>query len=130
MHVLNYHQEESNRGKSGFNFFKYYDVAMIGITSYTKTLMRAATFVGAILGLFSMVIAIYVFVSKLLYWDSYPLGTASIIIGIFFIGAINLFFIGILGEYILTINARVLKKPLVVIEKKLNFAEEKKKDEE
>jgi len=130
MYVLNYHQEESNRGKSGFNFFKYYDVAMIGITSYTKTLMRAATFVGLILGMFSILIAIYVFVRKLLYWNSYPLGTASIIIGIFFIGAINLFFIGILGEYILTINARVLKKPLVVIEKKLNFAEEKKKDEE
>ena len=120
-YVLNYHQAESNRGSSGFNFFKYYDIAMIGITSYTKTLMRAATFAGAILGLVGVAIAVFVFINKLVHWESYPIGTASIIIGIFFMGAIQLFFIGILGEYILTINSRVLKRPLVVIEKKLNF---------
>lgn len=129
-YILNYHQAESNRGSSGFNFFKYYDVAMIGITSYTKTLMRAATFAGAILGFISIAIAIFVFINKLINWDTYPLGTASIIIGIFFIGAIQLFFIGILGEYILTINSRILKRPLVVIEKKLNFEEDKQASRE
>ncbi len=123
-YIFKYKQKESNRGKSGFNFLKLYDVAMLGITSYTKTLMRMATFVGGILGIFSLLFAIFIFINKLLNWNEYPVGTASIIIGIFFIGAVQLFFIGILGEYILSINTRVLKRPLVVVEKKLNFDED------
>lgn len=123
-YIIQYEQSESNRGRSGSNFFKNYDVAMIGITSYTKTLMRMATFIGGILGIFSLLFAIFIFINKLLNWNEYPVGTASIIIGIFFIGAVQLFFIGILGEYILSINTRVLKRPLVVIEKKLNFDED------
>ena len=123
-YIFRYKQKESNRGKSGFNFLKLYDVAMLGITSYTKTLMRMATFIGGILGIFSLLFAIFIFVNKLLNWNEYPVGTASIIIGIFFIGAVQLFFIGILGEYILSINTRVLKRPLVVVEKKLNFDED------
>ena len=122
-YILNYEQKESNRGKSGFNFFKLYDVAMIGITSYTKILMRMATFAGAILGILSLLFALFIFINKLLNWNEYPVGTESIIVGIFFIGAIQLFFIGILGEYILTINSRVLKRPLVVVEKRLNYDE-------
>ena len=124
LYIFKYKQKESNRGKSGFSFFKLYDVAMLGITSYTKTLMRMATFVGGILGIFSLLFAIFIFINKLLNWNEYPVGTASIIIGIFFIGAVQLFFIGILGEYILSINTRVLKRPLVVVEKKLNFDED------
>ena len=119
--IIEYNQAESNRGRSGSNFFKNYDAAMIGITSYTKTLMRMATFIGGALGIFSLLFAMFIFINKLLNWNDYPVGTASIIIGIFFIGAIQLFFIGILGEYILSINTRVLKRPLVVVEKKLNF---------
>lgn len=122
-YIIQYEQSESNRGKSGSNFFKNYDLAMLGITSYTKTLMRMATFVGGILGIFSLLFAIFIFINKILNWNEYPVGTASIIIGIFFIGAVQLFFIGILGEYILSINTRVLKRPLVVVEKKLNFDE-------
>lgn len=120
-YIIQYEQSESNRGRSGSNFFKNYDLAMLGITSYTKTLMRMATFVGGILGIFSLLFAIFIFINKLLNWNEYPVGTASIIIGIFFIGAVQLFFIGILGEYILSINTRVLKRPLVVVEKELNF---------
>ena len=116
-YIIQYEQSESNRGRSGSNFFKNYDLAMLGITSYTKTLMRMATFVGGILGIFSLLFAIFIFINKLLNWNEYPVGTASIIIGIFFIGAVQLFFIGILGEYILSINTRVLKRPLVVVEK-------------
>lgn len=123
-YIIQYEQSESNRGRSGSNFFKNYDLAMLGITSYTKTLMRMATFVGGILGIFSLLFAIFIFINKLLNWNEYPVGTASIIIGIFFIGAVQLFFIGILGEYILSINTRVLKRPLVVVEKKLNFDED------
>lgn len=123
-YIIQYEQSESNRGRSGSNFFKNYDLAMLGITSYTKTLMRMATFIGGVLGIFSLLFAIFIFMNKLLNWNEYPVGTASIIIGIFLIGAIQLFFIGILGEYILSINTRVLKRPLVVVEKKLNFDED------
>jgi glycosyltransferase involved in cell wall biosynthesis len=122
--VLNYPQRESNRGKSNVNFSKAYDVVMLAVTSYTKTLMRVATFVAGILGIISILLAFIVFVNKLLDWNSYPLGISTIIIGVFFIGAIQLFFIGILGEYILSINTRTLKRPLVVPEEKLNFDEE------
>lgn len=120
-YILPYRQEESNRGSSGFNFFKLYDVAMLGITSYTKVLMRTATFVGGVLAITSIIFALFVFINKILNWETYPVGTASIIVGIFFIGAIQLFFIGILGEYILSINTRILKRPLVVVDKKINF---------
>lgn len=122
--VVPYEQAESMRGKSGFNFLKYYDVAMLGITSYTKILMRIATFVGAVLGMISVFLALFVFINKLLNWDAYPIGTASILIGVFFIGAVQLFFIGILGEYILSINTRSMRRPLVVVGEKINFEPE------
>ena len=123
--VIPYEQAVSLRGKSGSNFLKNYDVAMLGITSYTKILMRIATFIGAALGIVSALFAIFVLVSKLLDWNSYPYGTATIIIGVFFIGAVQLFFTGILGEYILSINTRSMRRPLVVVGEKINFDEEK-----
>lgn len=124
--IIPYEQAESLRGKSGFNFMKYYDVAMLGITSYTKILMRIATFLGAILGIFSVCLAIFVFISKLLNWYDYPYGTASILIGVFFIGAVQLFFMGILGEYVLSINTRSMRRPLVVVGEKINFEDQAK----
>lgn len=119
--IVKYEQSIGLRGNSGFNFMKYYDVAMLGITSYTKILMRIATFIGAILGLLSVGLAVFVLIHKLLNWDAYPAGTASILIGVFFIGAVQLFFIGILGEYILSINTRSMRRPLVVVGEKINF---------
>lgn len=123
-YVIKYNQAESNRGKSGSNFFKNYDIAMLGITSYTKTLMRIATFIGAAIGIISGLFALFIFINKLLNWNNYPIGIPTIIIGVFFIGAVQLFFTGILGEYILSINTRTMKRPLVVIGEKLNFEED------
>lgn len=125
--VIQYEQAESLRGKSGFNFMKYYDVAMLGITSYTKILMRIATFIGAALGIFSMLLAVFVLVSKLLNWNAYPYGSATILIGVFFIGAVQLFFMGILGEYILSINTRSMHRPRVVVGERINFDGENNK---
>lgn len=119
--IIQYHQRESERGHSNVNFAKAYDVAMLGITSYTKAFMRVATFIGILLGLLSTLFASFVFVSKLLEWDIYPYGLSALLIGVFFIGGIQLFFLGILGEYILTINSRIVKKPLVIPGKKINF---------
>lgn len=123
--IIPYEQAASNRGKSGSNFLKNYDLAMLGITSYTKILMRVATFLGAALGVFSCCLALFVLITKLLAWDLYSYGTATIIIGVFFIGAVQLFFMGILGEYILSINTRSMRRPLVVVGERLNFDEDK-----
>ena len=122
--VLQYEQAESLRGSSGFNFMKYYDVAMLGITSYTKILMRIATFIGCSLGIVSLFLALYVVVNKLIHWDTYSYGVAAILVGIFSIGAMLLFFLGVMGEYILSINTRSMRRPRVVVGEKLNFSEE------
>lgn len=123
MEKIYYTQEQREHGKSYANFFKLYDLAMMGITSYSKTLMRMATFVGAGLGFVCFIIALRVFIRKLLDWNSFSLGSAAATIGIFFLGAVQLFFIGILGEYILSINSRVIRRPLVIEEKRMNFEE-------
>ena len=121
--VIQYNQAVSNRGKSNFNFLRNYDFAMHGITSSTKMLMRIATFLGIFIGIICMIFAIYVCINKLVNWETYPLGTASVMVGVFFLGSIQLFFIGILGEYILSINERVNKRPRIVIGKKINLSE-------
>ena len=73
----------------------------------------------------SLLVALFTFILKLLYWDTFPIGMAAVSIGVFFFGAIQLFFIGILGEYVLSINTRVLKRPLVIEEKRINFDTQK-----
>ncbi len=118
-------QEPSRRGKSGQNFLKKYDQGMVGLTSYTKLLMRLATFAGVLVGALGMLFSLYALCMKLIFWDSYPMGIPSVIIGVFFLGAIQLFFLGIMGEYILSINERSMKRPLTVSDRKLNFDEEK-----
>ena len=120
MYIEKYDHAESKRGKSNFNFMKNYDFAMQGITSSTKLLLRMATFIGAVLGVICFLIAIWVFVHKLLNWEAYPAGMASVLIGVFMVGAVQLFFIGILGEYVLSINTKVVKKPRVVIGETIN----------
>ncbi len=118
---VEYTQEKRNHGKSKANFFKLYDDAMLGITSYSKVLMRLATMTGFAVAVISLIVAIFVFFSKIFNWSTYPGGTASIAVGVFFFGAVQLFFIGILGEYILNINIRILHRPVVIEEQRINF---------
>lgn len=118
---IDVHQENSARGATGVNFLKRYDFAMLGLTSYTRIFMRTATFTGVVVGIFGILFSIHVFIQKLLNWDSYPLGIPSVLIGIFFFGAVQLFFMGIMGEYILSINERCMGRPLIVTDKQLNF---------
>lgn len=125
-----YEQPKRKAGKSSNNFYRLYDAAMLSITSYTKAGLRLATFFGCICSFTSMVIAIIYLVLKLIYWDRFIAGTAPILIGMFVLGSIQLFFIGLLGEYILTINSRVMKRPLVVEEERINFEEDKNSDGE
>ena len=92
--------------------------------------MRLATFAGFIIGGLSMVAAIVYLIMKLMFWNRFSAGIAPLLIGVFFLGALQLFFIGFLGEYVLSINTRVLDRPLVVEEERLNFDEEETEKEE
>ncbi len=125
-----YEQPKRKAGKSSNNFYRLYDAAMLSITSYTKAGLRLATFFGCICSFTSMAIAIIYLILKLIYWDRFIAGTAPILIGMFVLGSIQLFFIGLLGEYILTINSRVMKRPLVVEEERINFEKDKNSDGE
>lgn len=118
---ITYEQAKRRAGKTSNNFYKLYDAAMLSFTSYTKIGLRFATILGFIFSAISLIIAFTYLILKLVYWDTFPMGTAPILIGVFLIGSIQLFFIGLLGEYIMSINARVMKRPLVVEEKRLNF---------
>ena len=121
---VKYDHQLRQTGKTHMNFLKLYDVAMAGITSYSKAAIRLATLLGAIMGLGGIVIAIFTLIKKLLFWNSYPVGNAAILIGVFVIGAMQLFFIGLLGEYVVSITIRTMNHPLIIEEKRLNFDEE------
>ena len=119
-----YEQPRRRAGKTSNNFYRLYDAAMLSITSYTKVGLRLATIFGSICSFASMLVALIYLVMKLLYWDRFPAGMAPLLIGMCFLGSVQIFFIGLVGEYILSINARVMKRPLVIEEERLNFTEE------
>lgn len=116
-----YKQAERRAGKTHNNWYRLYDAAMLSFTSYTKIGLRMATIFGFIFSAINMLVALVYFVAKLIWWDEFTLGTAPMLIGIFFTGSVQLFFLGLLGEYVLNINTRVMKRPLVVEEKRINF---------
>lgn len=118
---IEYEQEKRQHGKSSFNFAKYYDIAMLGITSSSKSLLRLATFFGLILSIICIIISIVTLVLKIIYWDYYSVGTAAVIIGIFFVGGIQLFFMGFIGEYIANINFRTMNHPIVIEKERINM---------
>lgn len=121
---IEYQQPQRRAGKTSNNFYRLYDGAMLSITSYTKVGLRLATLFGFVCSVISVIIAIVYLVMKLMYWDRFTAGMAPMLIGVFLLGSIQMFFIGLLGEYILTINSRVMKRPLVVEEERINFEEE------
>ena len=122
-----YEQPLRRAGKTSNNFYRLYDAAMLSITSYTKVGLRLATIFGSICAGLSMVVALVYLVMKLIWWDRFPAGMAPMLIGMLFLGSVQLFFIGFLGEYIMSINQRVMKRPLVIEEERINFNEEEKK---
>lgn len=120
---IEYEQPKRRAGKTHNNFYSLYDAAMLSITSYTKVGLRLATFLGFACSAISIVVAVVYTVMKLLNWENFSAGTAPLTIGVFIIGGIQLFFIGLIGEYILNINTRVIHRPIVVEEKRINFDE-------
>jgi glycosyltransferase involved in cell wall biosynthesis len=116
-----YMQPARTRGKTKNNFLSLYDMAMLGITSHSKVPLRIATFAGFVISILSLLVALGYLVAKLMFWNQLQMGTAPLLIGIYFFGAVQLFFIGILGEYIGSIHTQVHKRPLVVEKERINF---------
>ena len=82
---------------------------------------RMATFIGFIALVFSFLVSIIYLIIKIIWWDRFPAGMIPILLGMLFLGSLQIFFIGIIREYILSINRRVMKHPLVVEEERINF---------
>lgn len=125
---IEYEQPKRRAGKTHNNFYSLYDAAMLSFTSYTKVGLRLATFLGFLCSAISIIIAFIYLFMKIMNWDNFMAGTAPITIGVFLIGGVQLFFIGLIGEYILNINTRVIHRPIVVEERRINFDEKEKKE--
>lgn len=120
-----YTQHKRRAGKSKNNWFTLYDLAMLSITSYTKIGLRLCTLLGFLIGILSAILGFSYLIYKLIYWDSFIAGMAPVTIGMFLLGAVQLIFIGMLGEYVINMNQRIMKRPLVIEEERLNFDVEK-----
>jgi len=116
-------QPRRERGISKNNFYSLYDLAMLGITSHSKVPLRLATMAGFLLSGLSLCVALGYLVAKLLFWYQFPASTAPILIALFFFASVQLFFIGILGEYIGAILTQVTKRPLVIERERVNLKE-------
>ena len=114
-----YEQQKRRAGKTHNNWFTLYDAAMLSFTSYTKIGLRLCTFTGMFIGGCSTIIGLVYLILKLCMWDKFTAGYAPMMIGMFFLGAIQLFFLGFIGEYILSMNQRIMKRPLVIEEERI-----------
>lgn len=121
--LVPYTQQERKSGKSSYNFYKYFDFAIIGLTHVSRKPLRMATLMGFIMSATSFIIAVIYLIAKLVRWDDFNLGTAPILIGMFLLASVQLAFIGVIGEYVGAILTRVTKRPMVIEEERLNFDE-------
>lgn len=120
---LPYEQQQRRAGKTHNNWYTLYDAAMLSFTSYTKSGLRMATLLGFCAAALSMVMAAAYLILKLIYWERFAAGMTPLLLAVLFLGAVQLFFIGFLGEYVLSINKRIMRRPLVIEEERLNFEE-------
>ena len=126
---IEYTQAKRRAGKTHNNFFTLFDTAMLSFTSYTKVGLHLITIVGMILSVLSFLAAIVYLIMKLIWWNNFSAGVAPLIIALFFFNAVELLFIGFVGEYVMSINTRVMNRPLVIEEERINFDIEEKESE-
>ncbi|MFA5162436.1 MAG: glycosyltransferase family 2 protein [Elusimicrobiales bacterium] len=119
--LIEYVQPARQGGVTKNNFYTLYDMAMLGITSHSRLPLRLAGYIGFILSMCSLAVAVIYFVYKIIFWREFSVGTAPVVIGLFFFSSVQLFFIGIIGEYVGVIHTRVLKRPLVIEKERINF---------
>ncbi len=122
-----YTQPTRKHGKTKNNFYTLYDTAMLGITNYSKLPIRLATIGGFILSILSLFLSVFFLILKFIFWKSFSMGIAPILCGLFFFFSVQLFFTGLLGEYIGSIHTKILKRPLVIEDERVNFVNENQK---
>jgi glycosyltransferase involved in cell wall biosynthesis len=118
---IEYKQPTRRRGITKNNFYTLYDIAMLGITNHSKIPLRLATMTGFVMSGISLVIALGYLIAKFVYWDKFDFGLAPVLIGLFFFSSVQLFFIGIIGEYIGAVFTQVQKRPLVIEKERIGF---------
>lgn len=118
-----YEQAKRRAGKTHNNFYTLYDAAMLSFTSYTKAGLRVITFFGFFVALLSVLVSLVYFVYKLCHWNTFDAGVAPVIIGLFFVSGVQLGALGFIGEYIMNMNQRLINRPLVIEEERINFEE-------
>ena len=114
-------QPQRIRGFTKNNFYTLYDLAMLGLTSHSKLPLRLATMAGFLLSGLSLLTSLVYLVMKLLFWNEFSVGTAPVLIGLFFFAAVQLFFIGLVGEYVAAIHTQIVKRPLVIERERVNL---------
>jgi len=120
---VEYVQPARKLGITKNNFYTLYDMAMLGLTSYTKVPLRLATMLGFASAALSLLVALFYLVYKLIFWNSFELGLAPLVVGIFFFSSVQLIFLGIVGEYVGSIHTYVRHMPLVVEKERINFSD-------
>jgi glycosyltransferase involved in cell wall biosynthesis len=128
--VIEFTQPRRERGITKNNFYTLFDMAMLGLTSNSKVPLRLATILGFLIASVSMLVAIAYFVLKLIFWNTFNLGLAPLVIGLFFFSSVQLIFIGILGEYIGNIYTHLVNRPLVIEKKRINFDEDEQDEQD
>ena len=118
---IEFEQPTRKKGITKNTFYTLYDIAMLGITNHSKVPLRLATFLGFSVSVLSFLIGAFYLTYKLLFFEKFELGIAPLVVGLFFFSAVQLFFIGVIGEYIGSIHTQVLKRPLVVEKERINF---------
>lgn len=121
VHTIEFHQPMRKSGKTKNNLVTLFDIAILGITTHSNAPMRLISFFGLITACLSFVIAVGYAIAKLLFWNSFQIGLAPLIIGVFFFGSVQIFLIGLLGEYLANIQRRLRNLPLVIEQERVNF---------
>lgn len=116
-----YTQAKRRAGKTHNNFMSLFEAAMLSFTSYTKVGLHIITLMGMVLSLISFLVAIAYLILKIIYWDRFSAGIVPMMLGLFFLNAMELLFIGFVGEYVMSVNTRIINRPLVIEEERLNF---------
>jgi len=119
--IVPYHQSKRKSGITKNNFYTLYDIAILGIIKHSKVPLRIFTFVGILASIISIIIAIIFFFYKILFWSSFEVGIAPLIIGLFTIASIQTFMMGFMGEYLIQILTHNRNLPLVIEKERINF---------
>jgi len=119
--LVKYHQPKRSKGRTKNNFYTLYDIGILGIIKHSKIPLRVMTFLGFVLSLASLLVALVYLIYKLIFWDSFEIGLAPIVIGLFALGFFQIFILGFIGEYVMSILTHSRKLPLVIEKERINF---------